>query len=79
MACGFMLQFLISISYIAGSLTFSLDVTRGKCALEFDDVWGGDQSFEVLKYAGLHNVASRSKPISSVDKRQHFLLDDLQS
>ena len=30
-------------------LTFSLDATRGECALELDGAYGGDQSFEVTE------------------------------
>ena len=33
-------------------------MTRGECALELDDAWGGDHTFEVVKCGGLHNVAS---------------------
>ena len=42
----------IAVLAYVGDLTFSLDVTRGECALKLDGARGGNQSFEVLKCGG---------------------------
>ena len=58
----------------AQDLTFSLDVTRGECALELDAAWGDDQSFEVLKCGGLHLVVTEVVPVSGAeDEKVDFI------
>ena len=59
----------IAVLAYVGDLTFSLDVTRGECALKLDGARGGNQSFEVLKCGGLHLVITQVVSVGgSVDK-----------
>lgn len=43
-------------------------------ACELAGVWGGDQSFEVLKRGGLHLVVSEVVPVDGVADKKRVLV-----